>query len=166
MNTFTTTTTFTRTHARDIASRVATDLSLMHHYYGAPTLVEIEEYEAEFVELVVAGYLSRVEYGFKKNDERVVSVRYTVRAGSGEPERAGRVVGTADVSGASFFSFLSYSGEFLNLSDVERSNFKKALPFERSFGTEPGNGSGYWVSDRTYGAGGVSAARESFKRAA
>jgi hypothetical protein len=115
---------------------------------------------------LVAGYLRQVEYGFKKNGERIVSVRYTVRAGSGEPERAGGVDGTADVSGASFFSFLHYSAAFNNLSADEKEKFENALPFQRGNGSEPRDGSGYWISDRTYGAGGVSAGRESFKRAA
>jgi hypothetical protein len=159
-------TTFTRTHAREIASRVAADLRLMHRYYGAPTLAQIDEYETEFVELLVAGYLRQVEYGFKKDGERVVSVRYTVRAGSGEPERAGGVDGTANVSGANFFSFLHYTAAFENLSYTERNRFKQSLPFQRGSGSEPRDGSGYWTSDRTYGAGGVSAGRESFKRAA
>jgi len=159
-------TTFTRTHAREIASRVAADLRLMHRYYGAPTLAQIDDYETEFVELLVAGYLRQVEYGFKKEGQRVVSVRYTVRAGSGEPERAGGVDGTADVSGATFFSFLHYTAAFEALNSAERDRFEQSLPFQRSGGNEPQDGSGYWISDRTYGAGGVSAGRETFKRAA
>lgn len=164
MATFTTTTTFTRTHAREIASRVATDLRLMHRYYdGRPSLEAIDDYETEFVELLVAGYLYRSEYGFKRNGSRIVSVRYTVRPGSEEPDRAGSVPATTDVSGAAFFSFLEYSSAFENLSSEEKKVVKGTLPFQRTFGSAPGNGSGYWSTDKTYGAGGVVASRETFK---
>ncbi len=158
------TTTFTRTHAREIASRVAADLRLMHRYYdGRPSLTEIDEYETEFVELLVGGYLYRSEYGFKKDGDRVVSVRYTVRPGSDEPDRAGSIPATADVSGASFFSYLEYSSDFQALTSTEQQTVKNTLPFSRAPGSGPGNGSGYWTTDKTYGAGGVVASRETFK---
>jgi hypothetical protein len=162
MSTFTTT--FTRTHARDIASRVAADLSLMHRYYdGRPSLASIDAYEEEFVELLAKGYLYRSEYGFKKDGDRIVSIRYTVRPGSNEPDRAGKVPATADVSGATFFSFLEYSTPFLNLSAEEKKAVEEALPLQRGFGSAPGNGKGYWSSDKNYGAGGMVASRETFK---
>ena len=166
MSSYSVTTTFTRTHAREIASRVAADLRLMNRYYDAPSLASIDDYETEFVELLVGGYLDQVEYGFKRSGERVVSLRYTVRAGSGEPERAGGVPATADVSGAAFFSFLKYSSKYQILNAAAQAAVSATVPINRTYGTEPGNGSGYWVSDRTYGAGGTSAAREMFRPAA
>jgi hypothetical protein len=157
------TTTFTRTHAREIASRVAADLRLMHRYYdGRPSLADIDAYETEFVELLAGGYLFRSEYGFKRDGDRVVSVRYTVRPGSDEPDRAGSVPATADVSAASFFSYLEYSGAFLALSSAEKQAVENTLPLSRTPGAGPGNGSGYWTTDKTYGAGGVVASRETF----
>jgi len=159
-------TSFTRTHAREIASRVAADLSLMRTFYGRPSAANIDAYEDEFVELLVGGYLYRVEYGFKRNGNRVFSLRYTVQPGSGEPQRAGHVPAKADVSNAVFFSYLEYSSKFLNLSLAEQLAVEKTLPFSRNAGAGPGNGSGYWVADRTYTAAGVSAARETFKAAA
>lgn len=167
MSSFSQTTTFTRTHAREVASRVAADLRLMHRYYGGrPSLTSIDDFETEFVELLAGGYLEQVEYGFKRDENRVVSLRYTVRPGSGEPQRAGGVVATADVSGAAFFSFLKYSSKYLSLTASEQAAVDAPLPISRTYGTEPGNGSGYWVSDRTYGAGGTSASREMFRPAA
>jgi len=159
-------TSFTRTHAREIASRVAADLSLMRTFYAKPSAADIDAYEEEFVELLVGGYLYRVEYGFKRNGNRIFSLRYTVQPGSGEPQRAGHVPANADVSNTTFFSYLEYSSKFQNLSLAEQQAVEKTLPFSRSAGPGPGNGSGFWTSDRIYTAAGVSAARESFKTAA
>jgi hypothetical protein len=159
-------TTFTRTHAREIASRVAADLRLMRSFYGAPSLEEIDEYEEEFVELLVGGYLKQLEYGFKCGGARVVSLRYTVVPGSGEPQRAGGVFARADITGASFFSYLTYSETFLQLSHAEQSAIEDALPVARTPGIAPSNGNGYWVADKSYAAGGVAASREMFRPAA
>lgn len=159
-------TTFTRTHAREIASRVAADLYMMRALYGKPSADDIEAYEAEFVELLVMGYLKTVEYGFKRDGNRVVTLRYTVRPGSGEPDRAGSVFATADTAGATFFSFLEYTSDWDKLTSTERDAFEATLPIQRTFGTAPGNGNGYWVTDKAYNAAGVSASRETFRPAA
>ena len=55
--TLTQTTTFTRTHARHIAAKVATDLKRMHRLYGAPSDRWIADFEAEVIELLKEGYL-------------------------------------------------------------------------------------------------------------
>jgi hypothetical protein len=159
-------TSFTRTHAREIASHVAADLSLMRTFYGRPSIADIDAYEEEFTELLAGGYLYRVEYGFKRNGNRIFSLRYTVQPGSGEPQRAGHIPANADVSNANFFSYLECSSKFQNLSPAEKQAVEETLPFSRTAGPGPGNGSGYWTSDRAYTAAGVSAARESFRSAA
>jgi hypothetical protein len=161
MSTFTTT--FTRTHAREIGSRVAADLRLMHRYYGGrPSLSEIDDYETEFIELLLAGHLQEVEYGFKRDGNWVACVRYTVRVGSGKAQHSGGVSATADVAGADFYSYLKYSDKFRLLSQAERTDLENSLPVRRTAGPEPGSALGRWVSDRTYGAGGISAERQSF----
>jgi hypothetical protein len=58
---------------------------------------------------------------------------------------------------------MKYSTAFHQLSQVDRANFEDALPVRRTPDQEPGSALGYWVSDRTYGAGGISAARQSFR---
>jgi hypothetical protein len=160
------TTTFTRTHAREIASRVAADLKLMQRFYGRPSDADIDDYEEEFVELLVGGHLRTLEYGFKRHGERIVSLRYTVAPGSRNADRAGGVYALADVGGANFFSFLEYSSAFDALSLTEQAAVKAGLPVQRSAGTAPGDGNGYWVDDRGYAAGGVAANRATFRPAA
>lgn len=159
-------TTFTRTHAREISSRVAADLYMMKALYGEPSAEAIDAYETEFVELLVKGYLRTMEYGFKRDSNRVVTLRYTARPGRGEPDRAGSVYATADTDGASFFSFLDYTSAWDNLTGTEKAAFKATLSFQRTPGNAPGNGNGYWVTDKAYNAAGVSASRETFRPAA
>ncbi len=62
--------TFTITHARHIASRMAADFRLMRVYYGRPSEATIENYLEEVAQLLAKGYLSTFEIGFKKGDKR------------------------------------------------------------------------------------------------
>lgn len=62
------TSTFTITHARHMAAKLAADLKRMQRFYGAPSDDRIAAYETEVVELLKAGYLDTVTYGFKRGD--------------------------------------------------------------------------------------------------
>lgn len=147
--------TFTITHARHMAAKVATDLRRMQRFYGQPCDSSIEAYEAELIVLLKAGYLREVTYGFKRGDDWIEpSLRYTAGdlVGSGSDDDPGRVRPGRDITGASFYSFLSYSQKYTNASSAERDVALKDLPFERSDATTPGI-SGYLDSDKTYSAG-------------
>ena len=52
--TFSETATFTITHARHIAAKVATDLKRMQRFYGEPSDIRIKNYETEVIELLKA----------------------------------------------------------------------------------------------------------------
>ena len=60
--TYTTSSTFTRTNARYLASKVAADLRQMRLFYGRPSDGEIDDYNTELIELLVGGYLDSVDY--------------------------------------------------------------------------------------------------------
>ncbi len=49
------TSTFTITHARHMAAKLAADLKRMQRFYGAPSDDRIAAYETEVVELLKAG---------------------------------------------------------------------------------------------------------------
>jgi hypothetical protein len=53
--TITATTTFTLTHAKHMAAKVATDLKRLQRLYGSPTDAAIADYETEVIELLKAG---------------------------------------------------------------------------------------------------------------
>lgn len=157
MSSFTTTTTatFTVTHARRIASKVATDLRRFSRFYGTPNLETISEYEEELIELLKYDAINEVTYGYKKDGEWVTAVKYKSVDGElvddGVP---GQLRAGFDVSGAYFTSFLSYSWKWFDLSQTDRDTIKEGLAIQRSTGTEPGVKNGYWTRDIGYSAGG------------
>jgi len=154
--------TFTVTHARHLAAKVATDLKRLQRFYGAPSDAKIVEFEMEVVELLKKGYLGTVTYGYKREGKWITpTLRYTAsELSSGTSDDPGRVRPGADTSGASFYSYLTYSAKWDRLSSAERDAFKRSLPFQRSNAAEPGV-NGYFVSDRTYSAGGRELGRSS-----
>lgn len=158
--------TFTVTHARHMAAKIATDLKRIQRLYGEPSDQDIADYEAEATAMMQAGYLSSVSYGFKRNGSWIEpTLRYTARdlaGGSADDNDPGKIRPGKDVAGASFTSFMSYTNAFHNLSQAERDTFKGGLPFQRVSGTEPPV-NGYLESDRTYSAGGRALDRSSVR---
>lgn len=149
--------TFTVTHARHMAAKIATDLKRIQRLYNCPSDRDIAEYEAEAVAMMKVGYLGAVTYGFKRNGAWIEpTLKYSARDladGSTNDDDPGRIRPGKDVSGASFASFMTYSDAFFALSQTERDAFKGGLPIFRASGTEPPV-DGYLDADRTYSAGG------------
>ena len=108
-NSFTTTATFTITHARHLSSKVAADMHLCAQYYGLPSEQSIRNYAEELAQYINEGYIEEYEFGYKKNNQRVVSWRYRVNENGilTADDRAGKVVPYVDVTGATFFNFLT-----------------------------------------------------------
>ena len=149
--------TFTRTHARHMAAKVAADLKRMQRFYGSPSDSDIADYETEVVELLKDGYLGKVTYGFRRNDYWIEpTLQYTARdlaGGIADDDDPGRVRPGAEVGGASFWSYLTYSHAWDLLTASQRQAVKDRLPVKRTGAAEPGV-NGYWAADRTYSAGG------------
>jgi hypothetical protein len=164
--TVTETTTFTVTHARHMAAKVAADLKRMQRLYGKPGDPDITSYEAEVVELLKAGYLGTVSYGYRRDGAFIEpTLRYTARdlAGSAaNDDDPGKVLPGANIIGATFYSYLTYSSAWNALSFAQQDAFKGALPFQRAGANEPGI-NGYLVDDRTYTAGGRAMGRASVR---
>ena len=158
--------TFTVTHARHMAAKIATDLKRIQRLYGWPSDREITEYEEEAVAMMKAGYLGAVTYGFKRDGSWIEpTLKYSARdlaGGSAGDDDPGRIRPGKDVSGASFTSFMTYNDAFFALSQAEREAFKGGLPIYRTSGTEPPV-DGYLDADRTYSAGGRALDRSSVR---
>lgn len=159
---------FTRSHAKYLASKVVADLYQCARLYGRPSTDSIPDYEAELVELLVGGYVREYEFGFKQHGMRVVSWQYSVTVGGdlvggSTDDSAGGVYARAKVAGADYFNFLSYSQKWFGLGSSERDRVEATLPFSRSTGTLPADGNGYWVQDKTYSSSGTSVARRTFR---
>lgn len=160
--------TFSRTHARRLAGRVTTDLRQSHILYGSPSESSLEQYRLELEELLSGGYVDRYQFGFKRDERAVWSLRYVVGpdgslTGTGS---AGGVPVGHNVNGATFFNFLTFSDSWSWLNPAERKAVEQKLPFIRTDGTLPSEVGGYWTRDRTYAAGGVALERSVFRELA
>jgi len=159
-------TSFTITHARHMAAKVAADLKRMQRHYGKPSDANIATYEEEVVQLLKAGYLGTVSYGYMRDGDWIEpTLRYTAKdllGTSGSDDDPGKIKPWADINGASFYSFLTYSPAWDTLTSAQQDAFKKSLPFYRGGASEPGI-SGYLEQDRTYSAGGRSLGRSSVR---
>jgi len=162
----TTTSTFTRTNARYLASKIAADLRQLRSFYGEPSEQKIEDLTEELVEMLAGGFVATYEAGFRRDEKRVVSERYTViSAGLATDERAGGIYARADVSGAAWFTFMTYSNAWWNLTGEARKAVENSIPIDRTPGREPTDGDGYWESGRSYESGGTSTSRSGFRPA-
>jgi hypothetical protein len=159
-------TSFTVTHARHMAAKVATDLKRLQRLYGRPSDSTIADYETEAIELLKAGYLGTVTYGFRRDDKWIEpALRYTARELVGfaaNDDDPGRIRPGANVSSASFYSYLTYSATWDRLSSTDRDTFKKRLPFCRGGASEPSI-DGYLSEDLTYSSGGRALYRASVR---
>ena len=164
--TFTGVRTFTLTDAKYIASKVATDLKRIQRFYGFPSNNQIDDFETELAIYLKYGFLDSVTYGFQKNDQWIEPmVKYNAQELSGyasKDDDPGLIKPNADISGAKFCSFLTYSTAWWLTTNSEQNEFKKLLPINRTTGSEPGF-NGYLSRDLTYSSGGQSLNRSSLK---
>jgi hypothetical protein len=164
--TITETTTFTLTHAKHMAAKVATDLKRLQRLYGFPGDGDIANYETEAIEFLKAGYLGTLTVGFRRDGDWIEpTLKYTARdlaGGVADDDDPGRIRPGANIDGASFYNYLTYSSAWHALTAVEREAFKRRLPFQREGAPEPGV-DGYLAPDRTYSAGGRALDRASVR---
>ena len=159
--------TFNITHARYIASKVATDLLRFQRFYGSPSDQWINNYEAELVMLLKHDAVESVVYGFKRNGKwTVAAIRYTASPGGKllADDDPGKIRPGLDIVGASFTSFLTYSGNWYALGQGERDSVEQAAGFQRTTGMAPPLEAGYWSDDLSYTAAGRGLARASVRR--
>ncbi|MBZ5506004.1 MAG: hypothetical protein LAO78_11005 [Acidobacteriia bacterium] len=164
---YTRTETFSIIHARKLGAKVATDMHLCASYYGLPSEQDIRDYAEELAQYLNAGYIEEYEFGFKKDNKRVVSWRYKVDENGvlTTDERPGNVAAYVDIRGATFFNYLTQNSRFFQLSSTQRENFKANLPVQRANGEPPQDGAGYWTTDRNYFSGGRGLSRRTFQPA-
>jgi hypothetical protein len=160
------TATFTLTHAKHMAAKVAADLKRLQRFYGYPSDQDIANYETEVIELLKNGYLGTLTIGFKRDNSWIEpTLRYTAHDLAGaaaNDDDPGRVRPGANVSGASLHNFLTYTMAWNALSATEQNAFKKRMPFYRTGATEP-TINGYLINDRIYSAGGRALNRASVR---
>ncbi len=161
--TYTITETWSQTHARYVAGKVAADLRQIRQAYGQPTEGLIENYLAELTVLLADGYVGEVSYGYRRDGAWVLALKYTadMYGNLSTDDRSGSIPRGVDISGASWFSFMSYTDKWYKLSHHERDAIKRQLPFDRTAGAEPVIRIGDWLRDKTYSSAGCGLRRAS-----
>ena len=161
---WTTTRTYTRTNAQYVSSKIAADLRRILSYYGEPSESWIEKYRDELTMMLAESYVDSIEYGFKRNESRVVTLFYSFRSdGTLKDDRAGGVYSRANIDGAVWFSFLIYLSKWNSLTQAERDSFESKCPIKRTTGSQPKDGNGYWAQDRSYSSDALDAQRKTFR---
>jgi hypothetical protein len=157
--------TFTMVHARKLSSKVVSDLVRCSQLYGRPSDESIQNYGEELALHLQKGYVSSYEFGFHKDDKRILTWFYTVDENGAikDDNRPGAILSGGEVTAASFFNFMTYSSKWSNATASDKEAFLKTLPFIRGSGSPPQDGNGYWETDRNYYAGGVGLGRRTFK---
>lgn len=163
--TYTTTESFTLTHAKYLASKVAADLYQMQIFYGVPSMDYINKYIEEIIVLLLYGYFDSADYGFKKNNEWVMVVHYEAKYGilNSTDDRSGGVYSGADTSGTYWSSYLKKNSKFWNLAPAEQSRIEGLLPIKRTTGDESGYQAGVWTTDKSYYSNGTGLDRKFFR---
>lgn len=164
--TYTETATFTVTHARHIAAKVATDLRRIQRLYGRPTDQQIADYETELIAMLKGGYVKRVIYGFKRDGNYIEpTLRYEasdLNGSTGIDDDPGKIRPGANVVGAAFTSYMHYTTAWFALTSTQQATFEADLPFSRSNASEP-TISGYLAADLNYSAGGRALQRSTLR---
>lgn len=161
----TVTETFSFSHARRLASKIATDLKRLQWLYGEPDDAFVARLESEAAAFIKAGYFKEVMYGFKRNGNWVVALKYRLDMYGNltSDDNPGRIGPVVDITGASFYTYMIYSDTWWALTESQREAFRQSLPIQRGGAPEPGVENGYWMADRTYAAGGRGLARSSIR---
>jgi hypothetical protein len=164
--TFSESETFTLTHAKHIAAKVATDLMRFTRFYSKPTLEAINKYEIELTALLKDGYLESVVYGFKRDGKWVEALRYHALPDGTlvADDDPGKIRPGTDVPGESFGSYLVKNKRWDSLTAAQQQAFNAALPFGRESAVEPTIENGVWSHGQNYSAGGRGIGRSTIIR--
>lgn len=154
---------FTRTGAEYLASKIAAELQAMSDYYGSPDEAKIPRYQKEMAELLSEGCVEWVQYGFRRDGKKVFVLKYRVQPSGFQDGRSGGVLARVDVSGAEWFSFMTYTRKWHSLSDARRREIKDRTGIKRAEGEEPADGDGCWAEYRDYSSEGVGVQRGIFR---
>ncbi len=161
--------TFSVTHARKIASKVATDLKRLQRLYGRPldpTDQRIDEFEQELTHLLKHDVVGSVVYGYQRNGQWTKAcVRYTALPGGQlqADDDPGKIVPGHDIAGAKFTSCLSYNSNWSTLGATKQAEIERTSPLQRTSGSAPSLEKGYWDNDLSYSAGGRGVVRSTVK---
>ncbi|MYY18193.1 MULTISPECIES: HORMA-1 domain-containing protein [unclassified Streptomyces] len=154
---------FTITDARYIGGKIGADLRVLHNYFGAPALSSIDNYVEEVALLLRDGYLDTVDYGFRDPGSNAWKLRLRYKATLGgqlTDGRPGSLPDSTELAGCRFYSYLTYSSAFSDLSSSEQAAVKGNLPISRTTGDAPTALAGASAAGHSYARNGAGVARD------
>jgi len=133
--------------------------------YERPAQADINNYGTELALLLRDDYIAAYEFGFSKDDQRLLSWHYVVDSSgiSSTDDRPGRIVSGVAVAGAAWFNQLTFSATWFALPQAGRDRIRGGLPIQRVTKDGPKDGRGYWANDLNYSASVVSLGRRTFR---
>lgn len=164
MQTTTRTSSFTITEARYVTSKIASDLQSFKALYGYITDQKITDFAEEVALHLANDYLESVEYGLKRDDKVIFSLKYDAKNGVLTNDRPGKIPDSLNTNGAVWYSYLIKNSKFDALSTAEQEAFKNKSPVTRVGAPSPVfSGNGYWSPDKSYAANSQGVNRNVFK---
>jgi len=105
------------------------------------------------------------EFGFKSSDDRrILSWFYEVSsAGDLEGGRSGGLYSGGSVQNARSFNYMTYTSAWHGLDSATKDRIRDSHPVDRTTGSPPQDGNGFWDTSRTYISGGVALIKKEFR---
>ena len=154
---------FTITDARQVASKLGADLRNLNIRHGAPPLADIPGYVEEVAQYLNNGYLSSVSFGFKNGDRWILRLRYQALQGGHLSDGAPGGLPNVDVSGYTFYSYLTQNAAYSALTPSQQEQFKATLPVSRHPAIEPTAHGGISANTTSYSRNGVGLGRDVYR---
>lgn len=164
--TLTRTASITMTDVRHVIWRIETDLRILRAQHGLITAEREQEIVHDLQLFIYRNYVEQIEFRFvdTTTQRRRYAVRYSLtRAWSGDEDDEAGGLRYQDLGGTSFGVMITYSSGWSALPSQAKAAFRQSLKRPWGPAADVQDGTGAWATDRTYGSGGLGAARSVFR---
>ncbi|MGH9891054.1 MAG: hypothetical protein ACREA0_03540 [bacterium] len=151
---------------RHVLWRIQSDLRVLRAYHGMITSEREGAIATDLTTCVYRGFVDQFEFLFVDRTLGTAShrVRYAfTRERVGSQDDASGGLQYQNLTNAEFTVVVAYSTTWQALSPADKEAFSSTLLCAWGPAAAVSDGAGYWTSDRTYGSGGLGAARSVFR---
>jgi hypothetical protein len=166
VGTLTRTAAITMVDVRHVLWRIQSDLRVLRAYHGMISAEHEAAMSNDLIAYVYRNFVEEIEFRFIDRTLGTASyrLRYALtREWSGSQDDASGGLQYQNLAKADFAVIVTYSATWQALSPAEKGTFSSTLQCAWGPATAVSDGAGYWTSDRTYGSGGLGAARSVFR---
>ena len=164
--TLTRTASITMTDVRHVLWRILSDLRVLRAQHGLITAQFESDVAEDLLLFIYRNYVDQIEFRFvdSATNTRKYAVRYSLtRSWSGDQDADAGGLRYRDLTGTSFAVVISYSATWKALSAQTKAAFLQSLKGSWGSAADVRDGAGAWVTERTYGRGGLGATRSVFR---